>query len=583
MVTSEIETFRSIVNNPYTQTAFSQVHKADLLPLLFRLRGQPYSLNDHPQFREMYSVERAPDTIFMCGRQLGKSINLSRSEIMDLLTVPHLQLLFVAPLQSQTIRYSTLYLREAIASCPLAVSLQSAEMEGLSDSSIVKAVHHQSFAHGSGIQLTYAKTSSDRARGIFADAIDFDEIQDQLVDNIPIISESLTASDWGFRRFTGTAKTTDNTIESLWQDSSMCEWVMPCDCKSGEAGRYWNIPTVEGKVMDMIQVDGVHCVNCGGKLDVRKGEWVPTWRDREDTFRGFHIPQIVVPYITESPERWSALIRKVLRLPLPIILQEILGISCSLGARIITQADIDKASVLPGVVPLQDQRLNYMFTVGGVDWGVAEHDSFTVHTVIGVKSDGKIDVLWARRFVGFDPDEVLMEIAKAHNFYNCKILAADFGMGFDKNILLEKEYGLAVVQIMYVRQNKLLGYNPFQGHHRWTVDKTTALELLFLAIKYGRIRFPPKHEFDNFTKDLLSPYEEIVESGGLTNRRFMRNPNWPDDFCHALCFSSLIAMRLMNASIVDLVPSGVMATAQDMSAPELVNVDPEEILAALNV
>lgn len=583
MATSEIETFRRIVNNPHALSAMQNTHKADLLPLLFRLRGQPYSLQDHIQFREMYSANSAPDTIFMCGRQLGKSINLSRSEILDLLTVPHLQLLFVAPLQSQTMRYSTLYLREAISSCALAVALQSAETEGLSDSTIVKAVHHQSFSHGSGIQLTYAKTSSDRARGIFADRIDFDEIQDQLVDNIPIISESLTASDWGFRRFTGTAKTTDNTIEALWQDSSMCEWVMPCDCISGEAGRYWNIPTLDGKVLDMIQVDGVHCVNCGNKIDVRKGEWVPTYRDRYDTFRGFHIPQIVVPYITESPERWSALIRKVLRLPLPIILQEILGISCSLGARIITQADIDKVSVLPGVKALQEKQQDYMFTVGGVDWGVAEHDSFTVHTIIGVRPDGKIDTLWARRFIGFDPDELLMEIAKSHRFYNCKILAGDFGMGFDKNILLEKEYGLAVVQIMYVRQNRLLGYNPFQGHHRWTVDKTTALELMFLAIKYERIRFPPKDQFDNFTKDLLSPYEEIVESGGMTNRRFLRNPNWPDDFCHALCFASLVAMRLMNNSIVDLVPSGVMAMAKDDAAPDMVDVDPAEILAALNV
>jgi hypothetical protein len=531
----------------------------------------------------MYSADYAPDTIFMCGRQLGKSMNLSRSEIMDLLTVDHMQLLFVAPLEAQTSRYSTLYLKEAINSCPLAVQLQAAECEGLSDSPIVKAVHHQSFANGSGIQLTYAKTSSDRARGIFADRIDFDEIQDQLVDNIPIISESLTASDWGIRRFTGTAKTSDNTIESLWQDSSMCEWVMPCDCVSGEAGRFWNIPNLDGKVLEMIHADGVHCVNCGKKINVRDGEWVPAWRDRHDLFRGFHIPQIVVPFVVEDPLKWGGLVRKVMRLPLPIILQEILGISCSLGARIITQADIDRASILPSITRLQKDRYNYAMTIGGVDWGVAEHDSFTVHTIIGIKPDGKIDVLWAKRFIGFDPDEVLMEIAKAHRFYGCKMLAGDFGMGFDKNILLEKEYGLPVVQIMYVRQGKLLGYNAFLGHPRWTVDKTTALELMFMAIKYGKIRFPPKDEFRLYTQDLLSPYEEIVETGGLTSRRFLRNPARPDDFAHALTFASLVAMRMINASVVDLVPGGVMAAVQGIEVPEITEVDPEEILAALSV
>jgi hypothetical protein len=324
-------------------------------------------------------------------------------------------------------------------------------------------------------------------------------------------------------------------------------------------------------------------VNCGKKINVRNGEWVPAIRKKHNIFRGYHIPQIVVPFIVEDPLRWSGLVRKVLRLPLPIILQEILGISCSLGARIITQADIERASTLPLMNKLMKDRFEYVMTLGGIDWGVAEHDSFTVHTIIGVKPDGKLDVLYAKRFIGFDPDEVLMEIAKANQFYQVQLCAGDFGMGFDKNILLEKEYGQRMVQIMYVRQSRLLGYNAFMGHPRWTVDKTTALELMFMAIKYGRIRFPPQQEFKLYTDDLLSPYEEIVESGGLTSRRFLRNPNRPDDFAHALCFASLVAMRMMNASIVDLVPSGVMSAAQGVEQPELTAVDPEEILAALSV
>jgi hypothetical protein len=127
----------------------------------------------------------------------------------------------------------------------------------------------------------------------------------------------------------------------------------------------------------------------------------------------------------------------VISLPLQTVTQEILGISCSLGSRLVTQEDIDRNSVLPGVLDLQKKRFEYAFTVGGLDWGVGEQTSFTVHTVIGVRSDGHIDVLWARRFVGFDPDEVMSEIARTHRFYGCRMLAADFGVGFDKTILLE--------------------------------------------------------------------------------------------------------------------------------------------------
>lgn len=579
---SEIEKVDELLELESVKDYFAAAHRADILPFLFRVRGEPYSLENYPQFREMYSAEYVPDTIFMCGRQIGKSMNLSRSEILDMLTIPHFQILFVAPLQSQTQRYSTLYLKEAIGSCSTACALQHVDAQEniQSDTPVISSVHHQTFSNGAGIQLTYAKTTSDRARGIYADRIDFDEIQDQLVDNIPVISESLTASSWGIRRFTGTAKTVDNTIEHLWQDSCQYEWVMQCS-----GCNHWNFPTMDGRVLDMIRPTGVHCIKCGKQLNVREGQFVPAYKDRVTDFRGYHIPQIVVPAIVENPEKWSALVRKTLRLPLPVIMQEVLGISCSLGARLITQADIDEVSVLPSMETLQKQQNRYALTVGGVDWGIAQHDSFTVHTIVGVKPDGKIDVLWARRFSGFDPDTTLRDIAQAHRFYNCHVTACDFGMGFDKNIMLGQRFGLPIVQIMYCRQNKLLGYNPIGGQPRWTVDRTTAMELLFLAIKYGRIFFPPQEEFKIFTDDLLSPYEEVTESVGMTSRHFLRNPNRPDDFCHALVFATLAAMKLVNSSIMDLVP-GHAFDPDSVTAggvPQLDHVDPNEIMAALSI
>lgn len=577
---SDLKCIKEYTEQPHIREKIRNIHRSELLPLFFKIRGQPFSLANYPQFRPMYDNEYVPDTLFICGRQIGKSLNTSRSEVLDLITVPNLQLLYVAPLQQQTQRYSTLYLTEAIQCCETARMLQENSLEGvLADSQIIKSVGHQAFAHGSGIQLTYAKTSSDRARGIYADRIDFDEIQDQLVDNIPIISESLTASKWGIRRFTGTAKTADNTIETLWQQSAQCEWAMKCEhCNA------WNFPTEEGRVLDMIQATGIHCVECGGKLNSRKGIWVPAYPDRMSEFRGYHIPQIVIPAINEDQNNWNKIIRKVLRLPLPLIMQEVLGISYSVGSRIITQKDIDRQSVLPSVTELQKQLKQYVLTVSGVDWGGAEQSSFTVHTIIGIRSDGNIDVLWARRFIGFDPDEMLTEIARAHRFYKCAMMAADYGMGFDKNVMLENRFGIVVVQIMLVRQNKLLGYSPTLGQHRWTVDKTTSLEILFLAIKYGKIFFPPKPEFEIYTKDLLSPYEEVSETGGLTYRHFLRNPSQPDDFCMALDFACMLGMRLINSSMIDLIPKTAFRNGQvPDGAPAIVDVDPADVMSALQM
>ena len=510
------------------------------------------------------------------GIVVHNSLNLSRIEVLDALSVPELQLLYVAPLQSQSQRYSTLYLNEAIKSCELACINQMKALEGLwSDAKILTAVGHQSFANGSGIQLTYAKTSPDRARGIYADVIDFDEVQDQVTDNIPIISQSTKSSKWGIRRFTGTAKTADNTIEGLWQRSSQCEWVMHCPhCNA------WNIPNVEGRVLDMIQADGMHCVECGGKLNVRDGEWVPAHPRLMTSFRGYHIPQVVLPFHAENMDNWGKIMRDVLTLPIPVIMQEILGISCSQGQRIIDQSVIDRQSVLPSMLELQNQLHRYVFTVGGIDWGGAEQVSFTVHVILGVCADGTMDVLWARRYHGFDPDEMLTEMAKTHRFYGCRIVAADYGMGFDKNVMLESRFGLPVVQIQLCRQNSLMNYSPALGHPRWMVDKTTALDLMFMAIKYGKVRFPPKDEFDIYTKDLLSPYEQVVDHGELAHRRYMRDPSRPDDFAMALCFASMAAMKLQNSSIVDMIPHDALQAAP--GRPTYAPLDPTELLKALN-
>ena len=403
--------------DPDLVSRFRGLRRADLLPFLFKLGGAPYSLKDHIQMREFFDKEYVPDTIMCCGRQVSKSKSLSYSEIFDCISTPYLQLLYVAPLQSQAQRYSTLYVKEAIQSCPFALKLQQKELEGvLADSKIMKAVGHQSFANGAGLQLMYAKTSPDRARGIMADRVDFDEIQDQLFDTVPIISQSLKASKYGIRKFTGTAKTLDNTIERLWQQSSKREWVIKC-----EHCGYENIPTKDGRIMDMPQPDGVHCVNprCRGRLNVRNGRWIAFAPERDNTFRGFHIPQIVVPFMVEHPGRWAQIWKDIQKLPESLVMQEVFGISESTGSRIIDETHIRKQSTLPSMNILRDNLDRYVMRLSGVDWGGAEENSFTVHVIIGVRIDGRVDVLYAQRYHAFDPDRMFQNIAKAHHLYRC--------------------------------------------------------------------------------------------------------------------------------------------------------------------
>lgn len=160
---------------------------------------------------------------------------------------------------------------------------------------------------------------------------------------------------------------------------------------------------------------------------------------------------------------------------------------------------------------------------------------------------------------------------------NC---AADYGLGFDKNVMLETRYGLPIVQIQLCHQNALLNYSPALGHPRWMVDKTTALDILFMSIKYGKIRFPPQSEFAIYTDDLLSPYEEVNDTGEFAHRRYVRDPSRPDDFAMALCFGAMLAMKLSHSSIMDMVPRNAGAPAT--GKPEYAPLDPAEILRALS-
>lgn len=153
-------------------------------------------------------------------------------------------------------------------------------------------------------------------------------------------------------------------------------------------------------------------------------------------------------------------------------------------------------------------------------------------------------------------------------------------MGFDKNVMLTSRFGLPIIQIQLCKQNALMNYSPALGHPRWMVDKTTALDLMFMAIKYGRIRFPPKEEFDIYAKDLLSPYEEVVDHGELAHRRFVRDPSRPDDFAMALCFGTMLAMKLQHAEITDMIPGTALQT--QAGRPAYAPLDPAEIMKALN-
>ena len=550
-------------------------HRSELLPLMFNIKGKPYSLDDYPPFKALYETKAPKDILYMCGRQIGKTTNLSKSEVLNCVQIPHFQILYVAPLWSQTQRYSTMHLRPSIRESKIAVSMQNKGNNNKYNSEIIKTVSHQSFRNGSGVQLTYAKTDTDRARGISADRIDFDEIQDQLIDGLGVITQSLTNSDYQLVRYTGTAKTIDNTIEGLWQDSTQTEWTMKCPhCN------HWNQPTLENNVFDMIQLKGLCCSKCGKVIDPRNGDWLDTYPYDFPRIKGYHIPQIIIPAIVEDERKWNKVVRDVLTKSKSIILQEVLGISADQGARLLTKEAIDNASILPidaspedPISYLQSKKSKYKYRIVGIDWGIAEESSFTVAAVIGVTADGHIDVLNAIRFTGGNPILIMKEIHKLYKTYSCNMVAADAGAGFVYNAMLGMNMGLPLVSIQYSAQNSFMTYNPQFGRERWVVDKVSAITLTFLGIITGKIRFPKGLFMSAFIDDLLSPFEYLSTSAnGHKVKKILRNPSKPDDFTHALTFANLAANKLVLGTDLTAMPSSAVTT-EPVDYSQIMSVD----------
>jgi hypothetical protein len=200
--------------------------------------------------------------------------------------------------------------------------------------------------------------------------------------------------------------------------------------------------------------------------------------------------------------------------------------------------------------------------------------------VLGYTNDGKIDVLFVKRYMGQDIESVVIDIMRTAKAYDTDIIAADFGVGFTNNTMLRNR-SMNVSQVQYVKSNDFVRFHSINGIDRWMVDRNTALSVVFWAIKHGKIRFPNFDVMQPYANDLLSPYESIVETeSGIKRKKFLRNPSSPDDFCHALTFGVVMMLRLMGDSLINIVPEDSMRY-QGNEFPEADNIDIDAVMSAL--
>jgi hypothetical protein len=312
---------------------------------------------------------------------------------------PAHQTLYVSPSALQTKTFSNDRLKEPLETSPL--------LKRFTTTRLSQNIFEKQFINRSKITLRYAFLNADRTRGIRADKLLVDEVQDILSDNIPVMEHCLSHANpkWKSEIFSGTPKSLDNTIE--WyraNKSTQGEWVVPCDrCGSnakGATGRHWNVLGESN-----IQRSGLSCAKCGELINAMHddAQWafMADWDEHDSPWESYRISQLMVPW-KPWPEVWYEYQNNSREK----FFNESLGLSYDSGLRPMTMAQVRDAC--NPKVSMSDRYLGKWRALGysqpifmGIDYGCHDEDT-RVLTEEGFKHFADLDD--DDRVAQWDPD-----------------------------------------------------------------------------------------------------------------------------------------------------------------------------------
>jgi hypothetical protein len=371
---------------------------SELTETLLYLKGKRFSYDGYEFFREIYDSP-AQSKILKCARQVAKSTFVGNIVAILGAAIPHFVSLYVAPTENQVSTFGKQKLDPTLVHSPEFKKLWYTK-------NVTKQAMHKKLSNGSDILLRSCFLSADSIRGISADLVALDEIQDLLTDNIPVIRECMTRSEYKYMLMTGTPKTNQHAIEFYWNKSTQKEWLVKCvSCNK------WNVLGIEN-----VQPKGLSCSSCSAFLDPTRGEWVNTHLRDDLTIEGWRIPQIMVPWIPWSGSEGSIwdkyttyskakFYNEVLALPFddascPITVDELMA-TCDENLTMVT----DRSS---------RPALQAMCLSAGIDWGTGEEGkSFTVLNIGGFLPDGRFVIVFSKRYDGqeADPEHQIRRLA----------------------------------------------------------------------------------------------------------------------------------------------------------------------------
>jgi hypothetical protein len=492
---------------------------------LLSLKGKKFSFTGYLPFKEVYDID-CKGIVLKAGRQVGKSVSMAGRMVGESVLKRYFNTLYMTPLSAQAARFSSAYLDPYLK--------QGLVKKYFQNPGTMNNVFEKSLSTGSRIYLSYGAEESevDRVRGIMTDAVLVDEVQDMNVDALPVIMETMSSSEHKLERYAGTSKTINNTLEMLWQKSSLNEWVVKCT----GCGKY-NIPNTFESCMGMCKDErGTCCMHCGTLIDVTTGQWVVG--NRGARMAGFHLPQHIFGSRT-SAKNWPDLYHKIHggRYTEAKVANEVFGLAHSSGGRPLVLNDAlgccNPAKKEYDTCRPADTR-SILYVALGVDWSVSSSlTSFTIISVLGFDMNHKAYNLYSQRIQGVDILEQVERVKQVYYLYNANGVFMDRGVGVLQGQLLEKDLGTDVVTMMQYVTSKPDARFESVGNFI-SLDRTRAMGRTLFYMKQGRKFFetPCFEASEDFWKDAFNLVDEETASGKIVFRH-----DGPDDWFHSITFA----------------------------------------------
>jgi hypothetical protein len=524
-----------------------------LIPYFFPKfdKGRPLNFRDRPFAVAMFNMAPYMHTVIRGSRQIGKTVSLTARDTLVARLIPSYPIHTITPKSDQLKTFAN----------------KLKDMEGYYRfyqryTNFRNNLFFKEFPNKSTIKLDYVLTSASSIRGNSAEMVSIDEAQDFDASLEPEVMEIQADADFPNNTISGTSLTTDSYLEQKWLESSRGIWTMKC-----RSCGQMNQPIPEMNVMDMIQPEGVCCIKCGNRIDVRDGKWVhESPRMLDAGFLGLHVPKLIVPAVVEDRAKWNRLYLQKQRIDERKFYQEVLGIPTEEGERELTAKNLEDICVLGNIktVQLRAKQNKYKYVISAADWGGSDYSvqnrtktSYTVHVAMGIRQDYSFDTVHMRQYSGMNYEEIAQNIVHDHKTLNGFAMASDHGMGVQYNTYLRKfipanrhlifDYGGPNTPILSTPKTQ--GGYMFNTYN---INRTETITMLFEAIKKQRIRCYDWLEAQKYLSDFLNVIRAPTESpSGSTTVRYIRHGSKSDDFMHAFNWAYILGRIILDEPLFE--------------------------------